>query len=1008
MDEDSGPEFSESDAESEEPWGGDGDDEEENTEGYHQCIHCQLNEDQDPSPDYEDPLECAVCAAFSHKQCDRDANDSGGVKSAFDEETSVWRCPNCAASGLAAGSAEATELRRARINHRSKQDKSASRLRKRKADDMDIDDIDEEDGPISTRRGKRRDRDRQSNGRAEPEDDEVADEDMENEEMVDEEMADGDGDEEGDEEAETDQEGDEEDEEGVGEDEDGDEEVEAEEAEDKDDKDVGNETHEEKDQPHDKYREPSPSENMATTNGRQKKFKRDVNISVTKKPGEPGQRQMILHIGGLDKAKLAAILSKPPNPAPVPKSARRQQQKRGSSTAPTRRRIAAAAAEPTALDAATILLPVPATPEDEANKPYGGILSEADANTTATLPGPSERERFQKAKKMVEQEQKMRTEIITTMSHPANQSRKEKESKKTGTASLIECIHFGEYEIDTWYSSPYPEEYNMNKVLWICEFCLKYMNSEYVCWRHKMKCPVKHPPGDEIYRDGSVSVFEIDGRKQPAYCQNLCLMAKLFLGSKTLYYDVHPFLFYVMTERDEHGMHMVGYFSKEKRSGSNYNVSCIITLPIHQRKGYGNLLIDFSYLLTRVEKRTGTPEKPFSDLGLVSYRNYWKLKLCYELRKQVDPLTIGDISDRTGMLPDDIICTLEALSALVRDPVTGLYALRLDYALFESHIERWEAKGYIKLNPKALVWNPYLMGHAQAESLNDNPVSTIAPRDEPTPIAKPKKPVEVEPAKKPEQPEQAANANPLENAENAASLLTETPAAPADPSELLIPESPVDPDAMVIDPILTAGLEDSIDPALINAPPPMVPPPPRSPTPIPPSPAKDDAAEKAAQEAARIAAQQAIIAEIRSIPPTRFEIVPALPGARRDRNASRNHGKRGRPRLASPSVRDKVSKARPHREREPPRTERRSRAKVTDLVESDLLPVPKTAPQPNRNRRIVTKAPRMQSLTAEVRGGSVSDSRDSGSRSNKGKGKGKAESVASVNGDGDSDAGSLV
>jgi hypothetical protein len=78
----------------------------------------------------------------------------------------------------------------------------------------------------------------------------------------------------------------------------------------------------------------------------------------------------------------------------------------------------------------------------------------------------------------------------------------------------------------------------------------------------QMKCPAKHPPGDEIYRDGTISVFEIDGRKQPVYCQNLCLMAKLFLGSKTLYYDVHPFLFYVMTERDEKGMHLVGYFSK--------------------------------------------------------------------------------------------------------------------------------------------------------------------------------------------------------------------------------------------------------------------------------------------------------------------------------------------------------------------------------------------------------------------------------------------------------------
>jgi len=46
------------------------------------------------------------------------------------------------------------------------------------------------------------------------------------------------------------------------------------------------------------------------------------------------------------------------------------------------------------------------------------------------------------------------------------------------------------------------------------------------------------------------------------YCQNLCLLAKLFLDHKTLYYDVEPFLFYVMTEADNQGCHMVGYFSK--------------------------------------------------------------------------------------------------------------------------------------------------------------------------------------------------------------------------------------------------------------------------------------------------------------------------------------------------------------------------------------------------------------------------------------------------------------
>ena len=70
----------------------------------------------------------------------------------------------------------------------------------------------------------------------------------------------------------------------------------------------------------------------------------------------------------------------------------------------------------------------------------------------------------------------------------------------------------------------------------------------------------------------------------------------MFLDHKTLYYDVEPFLFYVMTEVDELGARFVGYFSKEKMSIDN-NVSCIMTLPVRQRKGWGQLLIDFSMSL---------------------------------------------------------------------------------------------------------------------------------------------------------------------------------------------------------------------------------------------------------------------------------------------------------------------------------------------------------------------------------------------------------------------------
>lgn len=185
-----------------------------------------------------------------------------------------------------------------------------------------------------------------------------------------------------------------------------------------------------------------------------------------------------------------------------------------------------------------------------------------------------------------------------------------------------------------------------------------------------------------------------------------------------------------MTEHDEFGEHFVGYFSKEKRPSSLNNVSCILVLPIHQRRGFGHMLIEFSYLLTKVERKTGSPEKPLSDMGLVSYRSYWRLVLCQEFLREKGSISITELSDRTGMTADDIVCALEGLRALVRDPVTKTYALRLDYNYFRQYVDNYESKGYTKINADSLFWVPYIMGRENMHYENAPHVHTVAQRED--------------------------------------------------------------------------------------------------------------------------------------------------------------------------------------------------------------------------------------------------------------------------------------
>ncbi|XP_020110429.1 putative MYST-like histone acetyltransferase 1 [Ananas comosus] len=186
----------------------------------------------------------------------------------------------------------------------------------------------------------------------------------------------------------------------------------------------------------------------------------------------------------------------------------------------------------------------------------------------------------------------------------------------------IAKIGLGTHEIDTSLHSPFLDD-NDNSKLYFCEFCLDFKEQKGHLERHMESCHLRHPPGTEIYQSGNLSVFEVDGKEEEVYTGTLCILAKLFLSSKASKPEVEHFLFYILCEYDDQGYHMVAYFSKVKNVEQKYNLSCILTFPPFQRKGYGTLLIELSYEFSRREGKARGPERPLSKLGQLSYKLYW-------------------------------------------------------------------------------------------------------------------------------------------------------------------------------------------------------------------------------------------------------------------------------------------------------------------------------------------------------------------------------------------------
>merc|ERR1711981_105355 len=175
---------------------------------------------------------------------------------------------------------------------------------------------------------------------------------------------------------------------------------------------------------------------------------------------------------------------------------------------------------------------------------------------------------------------------------------------------------------------------------------------------------------------------------------------------------------------------------KEKHCAQKYDVSCIMTMPHYQRRGYGRLLIDFSYLLSKAERQAGTPEKALSDLGRVSYYSYWKSVILEYIHhhRRGKQITIQGIQAETSMHPQDIALTFMLLG-FIRKNMQNKFVLALDWNKINQHMQKVEKslkyRTRVNLDPDRLRWTPMLSSPLHYNS--GSPFKTLNPESPDTP-----------------------------------------------------------------------------------------------------------------------------------------------------------------------------------------------------------------------------------------------------------------------------------
>lgn len=113
-------------------------------------------------------------------------------------------------------------------------------------------------------------------------------------------------------------------------------------------------------------------------------------------------------------------------------------------------------------------------------------------------------------------------------------------------------------------------------------------------------------------------------------------------------------------------------------------------LTLESREVCDQACLSAGYELSKLENAVGSPEKPLSDLGKLSYRSYWSWVLLEILRDFRGTLSIKDLSQMTSITQSDIISTLQSLNMVKY--WKGQHVICVTPKLVEEHLKSAQYK----------------------------------------------------------------------------------------------------------------------------------------------------------------------------------------------------------------------------------------------------------------------------------------------------------------------------